>query len=57
MQINSRTNYNIPNFKAQKVAKVKNIYQGLTTHIDIYKIKEADSHIDLPASIAFNGMD
>lgn len=42
MQINSRTNYNIPNFKAQKVAKVKNIYQGLTTHIDIYKINESD---------------
>lgn len=31
-----------PQFKAQKIAKVKNCYQGLTTHIDIYRIDKND---------------
>lgn len=44
MQINSQHNFYNPQFKAQKIARVKNCYKGLTTHIDIYKINESDQN-------------
>ena len=42
MLISQKNEFNTPNFKAQKIAKIKHCYQGLTTHIDIYRINETD---------------
>lgn len=42
MLISPKYDFNKPQFKAQKIAQVKNCYQGLTTHIDIYRINKTD---------------
>lgn len=42
MEVNFyNTNY-APNFGAHKIAKAKNTINGVTTHIDIYKLKPSD---------------
>ena len=43
MQTNFQNNlYNI-NFNAKRVAKAKNIYKGVTTHLEIFKIDSTDT--------------
>ena len=44
MHVNSVNSYNSLNFRAQKIAKAKNCYKGLTTHIDIYRLNESDNN-------------